>query len=696
MTALRQSSFAGGEIAPELRSRSDLQRYASSLAECRNFIATKLGPLRNRPGTTFVAAAKFADQPCVLIPFDFSDDLAYVLEFGVGYIRVLARGGAVVSGGAPVEIDSPYGADDLRLLKWAQVGNMMYLTCRAHPPMTLRRTDHVTWELSPLVVAKTVQPPTGLALSREATATEDSSHPNKEWVWWATYTSPRGEQSLASAPVKPSRNGGKIDRYADRPITLTILPPAGAEAGGVITVYCGRNDTPGYIGEVPVSDSAPTAAVKFHDDAEVPDYGDAPPEGKNPFSGPGNYPACCCVHQQRFVAAGTDAEPQTIFASQTGTYSAFDYSSPAKSSDACTFTVAGKRREEIRDLVSLRALLAMTSSGELSIAGSDGGQITPSSIDIKSQSRYGTSWVSPVVVGNAVVFVQDRGSALRDFAYDFSADGYVGSELSVLARHLLDGHSVVGMAYAKSPDSIVWAIRDDGVLLGMTYVRDQEVYGWHVHETDGAFESVCAIPEGTEDAVYVVVRRTVGGRDVRHVERMASRLDAEVFLDDAIVFTSAQGGGKTTLDGFDHLEGRTLSAVLDGEVVAGLLVTDGKIVLPHAVECRGVAGLPYVSRARLLPVSAQDSDVRTRVKRVTKVFVELRATRGGWAGSGVGDMTEMRQRKVSDSFAAPAEVEGIAEIRVGSSWERDAEAVIEQRDPLPMTVLAVSREVQVG
>lgn len=696
MTAVRQSSFSGGEIAPELRSRSDLQRYAASLAECRNFVATKLGPLVNRPGTTFVAAAKYPDHPCILIPFDFSDDLAYALEFGVGYARVHARGGSVVSGGVPVEIDTPYGAADLPLLKWAQVGNLMYLVCRAHPPMTLRRVDHVTWELSPLVVAKTAQPPTGLTLSREATAPEDSAHPNKEWVWWATYTSPQGEQSLPSAPVKPAQNSGKIDRYADRPITLSILPPSGAAAGGIVTVYCGRNDTPGYIGEVPVDDAHPTAAVAFHDDGQVPDYGDAPPEGKNPFPGAGSYPACCCIHQQRFFAADTDNEPQTIFASQTGTYNDFDYSSPAKSSDACTFTVAGKRREEIRDLVSLRALIALTSSGESAIAGSDGGAVTPTSIDVKSQSRYGCSWVSPVVVGNAIVFVQDRGSALRDLIYDFSSDGYSGSELSVLARHLLDGHRAVGMAYAKSPDSIIWIVREDGALLGLTYVRDQEVSGWHVHETDGAFESVCVVPEGTEDAVYLVVRRTVGGRDVRHVERLASRREASVFLDDAIAFTAAQGAGSTTLEGFDHLEGLTLSAVIDGEVVTGLTVSGGKIVLPHAVETSGVAGLPYVSRAKLLPLAAQDADVRTRTKRVTKVFVELLGTRGGWAGSDSGDMVELRQRRVSDSFAPPALAEGIAEIRVGASWEKDAEAALEQRDPLPMTVLAVSREVQVG
>ena len=696
MTAIRQASFAGGEIAPELRARTDLQRYAASLAECRNFVATKLGPLRNRPGTTFVAAAKYADQPCILVPFDFSDDLAYVLEFGVGYARVLARGGAVVSGGAPVEFDTPYGADDLPLLKWAQVGNLLYLTCQSHPPMTLRRVDHVTWELSPLVTAKTVQPPTGLTLSREATATEDSSHPNKEWVWWATYTSPKGEQSLASAPVKPAQHDGKIDRYADRPITLTILPPAGAEAGGIVTVYCGRNDTPGYIGEVPVDDAHPTAAVSFHDDGQVPDYGDAPPEGKNPFPGPGNYPACCCIHQQRFVAANTATEPQTIFASQTGTYSAFDYSSPAKSSDACTFTVAGKRREEIRDLVSLRTLLALTASGESSVAGADGGPITPTSIDVKQQSRYGCSWVSPVVIGNAVIFVQDRGSAVRDLTYEFSSDGYVGADLTILAQHLLAGRRVVSMAYAKSPDSIVWIVRDDGVLLGLTYVREQEVSGWHVHETDGWYESVCVIPEGTEDALYAVVRRRVGGRDVRHVERFASRLEADLFLDDAIAFTAAQVGTSAELSGFGHLEGKTLTAVVDGEVVAGLVVAGGKITLPHAVAVSGAAGLPYVSRARLLPLAVQDADVRAKFKRVTKVVLELLDTRGGWAGSGGDDMTELRQRQVADAFGAPAPAQGLAEIRVSAAWERDAEAVLEQRDPLPMTVLSVTREVQVG
>ncbi len=85
--------------------------------------------------------------------------------------------------------------------------------------------------------------------------------------------------------------------------------------------------------------------------------------------------------------------------------------------------------------------------------------------------------------------------------------------------------------------SIVWCTRNDGALLGLTYLRDQQVAAWHLHPSTGRYESLCSIAEGNEDALYCVVERTINGQTQRYIERMQSRLYD--VMDDAFSLTVA-------------------------------------------------------------------------------------------------------------------------------------------------------------
>jgi hypothetical protein len=138
-------------------------------------------------------------------------------------------------------------------------------------------------------------------------------------------------------------------------------------------------------------------------------------------------------------------------------------------------------------------------------------------------------------VGNSAIYVQARGNILRDLRYELSANGFEGKDLTVFAAHLVAGYTIDRLDFAEIPQSIVWAVRSDGKLLGLTYLPEQDVWGWHRHDTGfstGAyFEDVCVVPEGNEDAVYVIVRRTIGGATKRYVERFASRHVTDVALD---------------------------------------------------------------------------------------------------------------------------------------------------------------------
>ncbi len=85
-------SFAGGEIAPELFARIDLDKMQTGLAKCENFEVLPHGPVRNRAGFSYVLETKDSSKRSRLIPFAYSADQTMVLEIGDGYCRFHTQG----------------------------------------------------------------------------------------------------------------------------------------------------------------------------------------------------------------------------------------------------------------------------------------------------------------------------------------------------------------------------------------------------------------------------------------------------------------------------------------------------------------------------------------------------------------------------------------------------------------------------
>ncbi len=249
----------------------------------------------------------------------------------------------------------------------------------------------------------------------------------------------------------------------------------------------------------------------------------------------------------RIVFAGNIAQPQTFWYSKVGDYNNFGRSTPLADDDAITGTINAREINDIRDLVPLDSMLILTAGGEWRTRTGDNDVLTPSTIGVKPQSFYGASTVPTTVVGNTAVFVQDRGNVVRDLAYEFSADGYISNNLSVYSQHLLEGYEVTGVAFQQIPFKTIWLVRSDGVLLSLTYIKEQQIVGWSRHDTRGLVESICCVPEDGADSLYMVVRRKIGGVWQRYVERMEPRYQPDAlvpwFVDSAVPFD----GRKTVL-----------------------------------------------------------------------------------------------------------------------------------------------------
>jgi hypothetical protein len=92
-----QTSFNAGELSPRLKGRSDLDKYKSGLFTCDNYLPLPHGGIAKRAGFKYINEVKDSTKEVELVPFEFSETDAYVLEFGDLYMRVFTDGGRVVT-----------------------------------------------------------------------------------------------------------------------------------------------------------------------------------------------------------------------------------------------------------------------------------------------------------------------------------------------------------------------------------------------------------------------------------------------------------------------------------------------------------------------------------------------------------------------------------------------------------------------
>jgi hypothetical protein len=234
------------------------------------------------------------------------------------------------------------------------------------------------------------------------------------------------------------------------------------------------------------------------------------------------YPKLVTFHQGRRIYANTDTHPNTYWTTRSNAYLDFSVTAPHQDDDAITETLVSAQMNEIRGLVPLDKLAVLTAGAQWVR------DMTPGVTGAKEQGSQGSAKLVPLSVGDVALFLQDKGRVVRNLDFDFSRDKYVGIDLTKSANHLFKGHSIVSWDYQQDPFGIVWMVREDGLLIGMTYMKEESVIGFHRHDLGGAVESVCCVSEiyngVLEDGVYLLVKRTIGGVVKRFIERMNTRL----------------------------------------------------------------------------------------------------------------------------------------------------------------------------
>lgn len=291
------------------------------------------------------------------------------------------------------------------------------------------------------------------------------------------------------------------------------------------------------------------------------------------------YPALVTYYQDRLVFANTPGAPQVEWASKSGDYHNFAKSSPLVPNDSITQPLNARQINAIVELVPMDQLIALTSSSSWA-SPKRGEDWTPLTIGYDPQSFDGAEFLRSILTGDSCLFVQDGGTKIRDLGFKTDNDKFRGDELTILARHLFGTSKyVVDWDYAKEPYGIAWIVRSDGVLIGLTYLREQEVIGWHRHDTQGYFERVCVIKENGVDTPYFVVRRTVDGATVRYLERMAVREDDNIldsfFVDSGLSYDGRNETATTiTISGATYAGGDSVTLTASASVFDSGMVGD--------------------------------------------------------------------------------------------------------------------------
>lgn len=279
-----------------------------------------------------------------------------------------------------------------------------------------------------------------------------------------------------------------------------------------------------------------------------------------------------------------------------------------------------------------------------------------------------------------------------------------GNGSSSTAQSLLYSQKgIVRMAWAQEPYRTLWAVRSDGLLLGMTLRKDNEVLAWHRHPIrNGAVEDVVVIPnpETGQAQVWLVVQRVIGGQTKRYIEYMtaphvptsATDTDGYIFVDSSLTYS---GDPATVISGLDHLEGQTVGIWADGSRHPSRVVSGGSITLERSASTVHI-GLQSDAYIRSLPakVGAANGYVSGKTRSVSNLRAEMYNTIGGKAGQTLDRLDDMNIRSTFDRMdQTPAMFTGVAEVRFDRRHDRRAQFYIVQDIPGPMTILALMPEI---
>lgn len=662
-----QTTFSGGELSPRMLGQIDLPIYQHAAEIIENALPVVQGGCMGRYGTSYVLAAKGINGT-TLIPFVLDADNAYILEVGDFYIRFYKNIAQLQSSpGVAVEIVTPYSQAVVNQLYFCQGSDTMLFFHQSFPIQRVRHFTDLLWVLDAAPIdpmpfdeigdsfattltlsAVTVGAGRTVVAGANIFLNSDVGRTITYQGGFATitaYTAPNGVTVTINTAFQSVNIPASVWTLGGTPQS-TITPGAISPVGTVTTLTSSALDTwrstdvGKFVeiqgGLVKITAFSTTLAVNARIiEAMVGTAPVAQPAlawtlKAAVWGGANGYPRCGTFYQQRLCVAGTPAQPQTVWGSATGGY--FDFTLGVFDGDAFSYTLASDQANPIVALSATSILLALTPAGEFTIKGGVEKPVTPTNVQVDSQTNYGAAAARPVRYGKYIGFIQRAGRKIRRFTYDQLYGTYDSPDVTFISEHVSKqpGAALSGftqIAYSAEPDPIVWCRRADGVLATLTSSDATPIDAWARQiTTNGTVQSVATIPGNGGDQIWFLIKRVINGTSVQYLEIY----DSSVGTDCSITLTNAVA--QATWGGLAHLEGQVVDAYILNSNSSGIdyglfTVTGGQITLPRAVTAVKV-GIPFTSTIKLLTpeIATGTGSAQGNAMRTSEISVRLKDT----------------------------------------------------------------------
>jgi len=598
------------------------------------------------------------------MPFQFSDTQAYIIETGDNYFRFYKDSGILqTTSGVAVELTTSYTSCNIGKLQYAQDADTMYITHSGHPVRKLTRSSHYLWSL------------------------ENVDFQGGPWM---------SDNSDSSSYVRATGTTGAVTVYASG--NLTFLA---GHSGALLKIGTSN----GYVRLTTITNTRTASATVVNTLISTAATGWTNNWAHGAWSVQNGFPTAVSFYEQRLYFAGSTAEPQTIWGSASLDYE--NFTPGTDDADSVAFTIADNEVNAVRWLAAHKNLAVGTLGGNFLLqSDTSSGPITPTNINIKKETTFGAKDIVPRRIGSAIVYVQRNSRTIRELAYDFEQDAQIAADATLLSEQITES-GVKELDYQESPDGILWIVRNDGKIATMTRLATQDVAAWTRQDTQGSFTSVAIIPNGDEDQVWVATQRscsvtaaTTNGY-IRFVEYFKPFIlpadQSDCFFVDCGVSYLGTGTYAKTVNGLDHLNSRIVSVLGDGAVYPDQLVTGGSITISKSCNIIHV-GLSYTSTIKTcrLEAGSTENSAQGLIKRIYKSIVRV------WRSLGclIGNETTQDIIYFRDSSAPMDEsiplFTGDKEVQFPIGYNKTAQVLITQSQPLPLNVLCVINRVEIS
>lgn len=595
-------------------------------------------------------------------------------------------------------LTTTYTADDLPLLSFDQSKDVLYLGCEGKKPRKLTRLGDTNWTLADL-----------------------------------TFTDgPYLPENGSDTTVVSTNDGGGVGTS----VTLTFSSTRGINGGaGFTSNDVGRlvralrrdtaSDTPSYhfwaYFQITGITNSRTVVATSKTDVGY-EFGNTKLRTRwrlGAWSDLLGWPSKVALFQGRAWWAQSATYPLTMWASESDQFESYaptpPYSTVAdtppepNAANAFFLTLAGGQGNILRWILPLTRLVTASKGDVRSVRGGDLSEVIAfDNAASRNAASVGTHTAPPARIDGAALFISDDRRHVHEVALVPQADNYAVPDVTLWAEHVGQESPLAEIAWQRRPWRVCWARRDDGLLLGFTYDREQDELAWHRHPlggTDAKVLAMTSIPGDGQDELWLVVERTINGTTRRHVEvlreeQILGQTDCTdfVYLDAGL---SYDGSATTTLRGLEHLAGETVQVMADGRRHDDVVVNAiGEVTLTRSASVVHV-GYGYTSKIETLPIEAGNpaGSGLGRPKVIHHLTLLLVETVGGKAGSATDKLETIPTLSVGDPSDAPMALKTYRKRLDWNGGYRDLAPlplVIVQDLPFPMTIAGAVPGYQVA